>query len=92
MAIMTENKTEICPHCSQPMQKWATPADSTWGAHFQWVCFNDDCPYYVKGWQWMMEKYNARASYRYKVHPLTGEKGPLPVWSSRALRGDIIPD
>ena len=92
MATMTEHKTEICPHCNESMKKWAPPADSTWGGHFQWVCFNDDCAYYIKGWQWMMERFNVRASYRFRVNPVTGEQGPLPVWSARAMKGDIIPE
>jgi len=89
---MTEQKKDICPHCQARMEKWTPPGDSTWGGHFQYVCFNDDCPYYQKGWQWMMERYQVRASYRHRYNPETGESGPLPVWSSRAMRADIIPD
>ena len=92
MTLMAETTPDTCPHCQQPMKKWMPPGDSTWGARFQYVCFNDDCPYYQRGWQWMMERFQARASYRHRCDPATGESGPLPVWSSHALRGDIVPE
>ena len=53
-----------CPHCGNLLNKWATPAESSWGEGFQCACFNDECSYYVRGWKWMKEKYNVNASYR----------------------------
>jgi len=79
-----------CPYCGSPMKKWATPPDSTWGITFQYVCFNDECSYYVRGWEWMMSKFHVEASYRYRYNPSTGEKGPLPVWSPQAHKNKII--
>ena len=62
---------------------------TTWAGAAQYVCFNDDCPYYVRGWAWMQEHFNVAVSYRYRLDPATGEAGPLPVWSSEALRDQI---
>jgi len=81
-----------CPHCGQKTLKWAVPTASTWTADFNYVCFNDECPYYVRGWEWMQEQYKTHASYRHCIDPTTGHSRPLPVWSDTALRNDIIYD
>ncbi len=85
-------KDHICPYCEQPMKKWTTPQLACWEAKYQYVCFNDDCPYYVKGWDWMRSQYNVNASYRHRYNPDTGEKGPIPVWSRDALKDGIVED
>jgi hypothetical protein len=74
------------------MVRWANPQQGTWGGEYQFVCFNDDCPYFIRGWAWMKNKYNVTASYRYRLDPATGEKGPLPVWSKSAMRNSILPE
>ncbi len=84
-------KTEcLCPHCGQEMKKWGNPEQNTWSGEYQYVCFNDECSYFVQGWSWMMEKYNASVSYRHRFDPETGASGPLPVYSRDALKGNII--
>ena len=86
---MAEDVT-VCPYCGQKMLRWKAPAESNWGPEPQLVCFNNDCPYYIKGWEWMRDHYNQNISYRHRYDPNTGEKGPLPVWSADALRDRII--
>jgi len=85
-----EDEKAKCPHCNELMKKWMPPEDTSWDQLFQYVCFNDECPYYVKGWEWMMAKYEQKVSYRHRYDPHTGAAGPLPVWSPGALRGRII--
>jgi hypothetical protein len=74
------------------MVRWRNPQLGSWSGEYQFVCFNDACGYYVRGWNWMLSHFNVAASYRHRMDPHTGEQGPLPVWSPDALRADIIPD
>lgn len=90
-----KTKPPICPHCGKEMNMWATPqfnfSDGLgWGGPFLYVCFNDECPLYVEGWESMMEHYGQVASYRCMCDPDTGNIECLPVLAPEALKGDII--
>ena len=74
------------------MNRWKIPGDSTWTEEFHWVCFNDECSYYVRGWEWMHQNYQQVASYRCRINPSTGASGALPVWSPDAHKNYILPD
>ena len=81
-----------CPHCGHRLLRVTMPDNSGWQEPYHLVCFNDECAYYTRGWDWMYEKYAVRASYRYRLDPTSGAESPLPVWSNTAHRDRIVED
>jgi len=82
-----------CPHCEVKLKKWAVPEnpfESTWDNDFLYVCFNDACPYYVRGWDHIYNSTKRLASYRFMYNPEKDVCSPLPVPSPKALRESII--
>lgn len=66
-----------CPHCTSVMEKFDS-RHLDWGTPFLWVCFNNECAMYVKGWKHMEENFGQQASYRYMVCPDNGQHYALP--------------
>lgn len=91
---MTEEKKDItiCPHCKEKMKNWQTSELTTWGGEEMLVCFNDECTYYVRGWDHMFKTRAAKCSYRHQVNPRTGASSPLPVNTPNAGKDYIIED
>jgi hypothetical protein len=87
---LTTPQHPVCPHCEQPLQAFELPDNTGWESAFHLACFNDDCSYFVRGWEHMESNFAVKASYRYRVDPATGNSSPLPVWSSDALKDRII--
>lgn len=83
MEPKTEYKIQeapTCPHCKTVMEKMDS-RHLDWGTPFLWVCFNDDCSFFMKGWQHMMDNYGQLASYRYMIEPDSGTSGVIPAFS-----------
>jgi hypothetical protein len=72
------------------MSKWKPSSLSTWSAEYFYVCFNDECSYYVEGWKHMQKSTEVACSYRHRYDPDSGSSGPLPVWSPDAGKNQII--
>ena len=86
-------QTLRCPHCGEKMLKWAVPDNPfevTWDNDFMYICFNDACPYYVRGWDFMYREGNRSCSYRLMYNPEKDCCMPIPVPTPKALRESII--
>jgi hypothetical protein len=84
-----------CPHCGHEMSIWEVPPFSFgdgvgWGVPYLYLCFNDDCPLYRKGWDHIQEAYAHKASYRCMNYPGTQQFELMPVFSDMGGRGQIV--
>lgn len=86
-----------CPHCETEMTLWEVPpinfSDGLgWGTPYLFVCFNDSCPSYKKGWEHMVETMEAPASYRCYVEPGASNFEYMPVFSPIGATGSTLDD
>ena len=79
-----------CPHCGGTLQAFAVPEEGGWESAFHVACFNDDCPYFVRGRKRMEDVYGVKVSYRYRIDPTNGQASPRAVWSKDALKDRIL--
>ncbi len=79
-----------CPHCRSRLLPFELPEAAGWSAPFHLACFNDDCSYYRRAWEWMKGRYGVWAAYRFRLDPASGTASPLPVWSPDALKDRIL--
>jgi SAM-dependent methyltransferase len=86
-------KTLSCPYCGEKLRKWAVPDNPfacTWDNDFMYICFNDACPYYVRGWDIMHREGNCGVSYRLMYNPEKDRCLPVPVPTPKALKEGIV--
>ncbi len=86
-------ETMRCPHCGDKLKKWTVPDNpfgQTWDNDFMYICFNDECPYFVRGWDHMYKEGNRGCSYRLMYNPDKDRCLPVPVPSPRSLKDGIV--
>jgi len=85
-------RTLQCPHCGQRMKKWKIPQTpfTEWDNEFMYICFNDSCPYLMRGWSVMESQGNRGFSYRMMYNPDRDVLMPVPVPNLRALKESIV--
>ena len=87
---MSSSEDFKCPHCGGKLSKTTMPMESLWSLGYLMICFNDECSYYVAGWDVLMSTRKVKASYRYRIDPATGAAGPFAVWSEDAMKDKIV--
>ena len=86
-------QTLRCPHCDEKLKKWEVPDNpfcQTWDNDYMYICFNDACPYFVRGWDRMYRETNQGMSYRLMYNPESDRCMPIPVPSHQALKDGIM--
>jgi len=79
-----------CKYCGGELSKVAMSPMSDWNVEYMWICMNDECDYYTKGWDWMWNRFKVMVSYRYYYNPFHKTDGPFPVTKSSDLKDSII--
>jgi NAD-dependent SIR2 family protein deacetylase len=91
--IMAQERPK-CPDCQKKMDIWEVPPMSFgdglgWGTPFLFVCFNEDCPAYNRGWEEIESSFGHNASYRNICYPDTGKTECMIVFSPIGGTGQI---
>jgi len=88
------SETLTCPYCGDHLRKWKAPDGpfAEWDADFYYICFNDCCPYYIRGWDTMANQGNLGFSYRFLYDREGDHCRSIPVNGPDSLRADIVED
>jgi hypothetical protein len=74
-----------CPHCNTVMEQMDS-RHLDWDSPYLWVCFNNECRLFKKGWEHMMESVGQLVSYRFMIHHQNGQQGVIPAFSQQYLK------
>ncbi|MEW6217932.1 MAG: zinc ribbon domain-containing protein [Thermodesulfobacteriota bacterium] len=91
--LVTEKR--FCPHCQGELTYCQAPPFHVgdglgWGCEAFYVCFNDECPLYVRGWKFIEANFGHCASYRYMLSEGASEGSTMMVASPDAYKGCIV--
>jgi len=84
-----------CPHCSGDLTLCHSPAVHVgdglgWGSEYLFICLNDTCPLFVKGWDYIANQYGHVGSYRYMEVPNSKETYTMMVAGKDAFTGSVV--
>jgi hypothetical protein len=84
-----------CPHCQIELACCEAPpihiGDGLgWGSDILYICLNDECPLFIRGWEQIEVKYGHHASYRYMQLPGSNESNVMMVANADAFTGSIV--
>lgn len=89
------DEVKICPHCNQKLSCCEAPAIHVgdglgWGSDVLFICLNDSCSLFLKGWDKIDTQYGHHASYRYMELPGSKESNVMMVGNSDAFKACVI--
>ncbi|MFU8818148.1 MAG: zinc ribbon domain-containing protein [Desulfurivibrio sp.] len=102
---MMEDRTErclrlareehFCPHCQQQLSCCEAPPFHVgdglgWGTDILFICLNDECSLYAKGWQEFEDRYGHSASCRYVLCPGNEKGESMMVGGANAFKGSEV--
>ena len=84
-----------CPHCSGDLTLCHSPSVHVgdglgWGSEYLFICLNDSCPLFVKGWDYIANQYGHVGSYRYMEVPNSKENYNMMVVGRDAFTGNVV--
>jgi hypothetical protein len=93
LAYLEEKHT--CPHCDTALTLCHAPPMHVgdglgWGSEFLFICLNDECSLFAKGWEFIENQYGHSGSYRYMEIPNSKESYNMMVAGASAFTGSIV--
>jgi SAM-dependent methyltransferase len=91
---LTVGESLCCPYCSSGLKKWSVPQTpfTEWDSDYLYVCFDDSCPFLMRGFDSMVRQGNLGFSHRFMYHPHRDRCGTIPVQGLGTLRSGIVGD
>ncbi|WP_028581290.1 zinc ribbon domain-containing protein [Desulfogranum japonicum] len=94
-ALRYMEEEHTCPHCGEDLKLCHAPPMHVgdglgWGSEYLFVCLNDDCPLFVKGWKYIEDQYGHVGSYRHMELPNSNEQINMMVAGKDAFKGSVV--
>jgi hypothetical protein len=94
-ALKYLEEKHTCPHCKEDLSLCHAPPMHVgdglgWGSEFLFICLNDECSLFTKGWQYIEDQYGHVGSYRYMEIPGSKETYNMMVAGSAAFTGSLV--
>lgn len=94
-ALKYLEEKHTCPHCKTELTLCHAPPVHVgdglgWGSEFLFICLNDECSLFVKGWEYIENQYGHVGSYRYMEIPDSNESYNMMVAGKDAFTGSIV--
>ncbi len=93
LSYLDEEKT--CPHCKETMSLCEAPPIHVgdglgWGSDVLFICLNDSCNLFLRGWDQIEKQYGHHASYRYMELPGSPEGNCMMVGNADAFKACVV--